>query len=321
MADNIVEKTKSSMDDEEMVLHEEDITSTEDAVNDGACEKKSDTIDTEIVELSPKELSLTSAEKERDEDENLAEPTKQTSVCKTDCNGDPKEAADLGEGSASDNVISKTKESNLKESNSVETKSSDESAMDYLPDVDERLSEILKVVHGDLHVNFLKSCVKTPVAAHDDATQPNSEKEQATAKETDVLKADTVKPKDRAVSAKDAEDETSSRESMATKDEQRSELGIVGPPTAVSELINEEELGGDSALSADQKEHIVEWVENSVKVKEEENNHAERSKMEYVKNNEVEKRIKRKKINDAPPISPRKSQKLVSNIIKKSIKW
>jgi len=316
MADNIMEKTKPSVDDQEMA----DITSTEDAIDDGACEKKSDTIDTEIVELSPKELSLTSPEKEKDEGENSTGSVKQKSVCKTDCNGDPKEVVDLGEGST-DNA-SKTKESNLKESNSVETKSSDESAMDYLPDVDERLSEILKVVHGDLHVNFLKSCVKTPATAQDDAMQVNSEKEQVVIKETDILKGDTVNPKDCAVTAKDAEDETSSRESVATKDEQRSELGIVGPPTAVSELINEEELGGDSALSADQKEHIVEWVENSVKVKvEEENNHAERSKIEYMKNNEVEKRMKRKKINDAPSISPRKSQKLVSNIIKKSIKW
>jgi hypothetical protein len=315
MADNIMEKTKPLVDDQEMA----DITSTEDAIDD---EKRSDAIDTEIVELSPKELSLTSPEKETDKGENLAGSIKQQSVCKTDCNGDPpKEAVDPGEGST-DNATSKTKESNLKESNSVETKSSDESAMDYLPDVDERLSEILKVVHGDLHVNFLKSCVKMPAAAQDDAMQVNSEKEQVVVKKTDILKGDTVNPKDCAVGAKDAEDETSSRESMATKDEQRSELGIVGPPTAVSELINEEELGGDSALSADQKEHIVEWVENSVKVKvEEENNHTERSKMEYMKNNEVEKRMKRKKINDAPSISPRKSQKLVSNIIKKSIKW
>ncbi|XP_011330661.1 uncharacterized protein LOC105275479 isoform X2 [Ooceraea biroi] len=325
MAENIVENTKSLVDDHEMA----DVTSTEDATNDEAScaeKKKSDTVDTENAEPNLKEVPLTSLEKEKDTSENSVQPVEDQSACKSDCNGDPKEIADAEEEKSVDNAIPKTKESNLKESNSVETKSSDESAVDYLPDVDERLSEILKVVHGDLHVNFLKS-VKTPAAAQDDADEDNGEKEQPTAvKETDILEDDAATDstsKDCAASAaiKDAEDEINSRESTETKVEERSELGIVGPPTAVSELINEEELGGDSALSADQKEHIVEWVENSVKVKvEEENNHAEENKLEYIENDAAEERVKRKKVTDIPSISIRKSQKLVSNIIKKSIK-
>lgn len=320
MAENTVENTKSLVDDHGMA---DSLTAT--ASND---EKKiSDTIDTEKGELDPKEVSSMILKKEKDESENLTkfarQLAEQNSACKTNCNGDPKEAADAREEAPTDYAILKTKESNLKESNFVETKSSDESAVDYLPDVDERLSEILKVVHGDLHVNFLKSCVKQGGEAKDDANEASSDekKQQIATKEFDIVNDDTVtdSAKDSATpkGAEDVGDEATSRDS--TKMEQRSELGIVGPPTAVSELINEEELRGDSALSVDQKEHIVEWVENSVKVKvEEENNEAEEDKME---NDTTDKRVKRRKINDAPTISSRKSQKLVSNIIKKSIKW
>lgn len=323
MAENIVE-IKPSTDEHDMA----DVPSVKDAANDEASsgrKEEPDTISIERTELkSPKEV-LVILEKDKAESKSSLEAAEQQDACKTDCNGDPKEAADVGEEESSDNAISKTKEGNQKESNSVETKSSDESGMDYLPDVDERLSEILKVVHGDLHVNFLKSCVKA--STKDDASKADDEKEQQTeaAKKTDISKDDTAMDSTNDCAAStmvktDAEDEANSRESA--KVEQRSELGIVGLPTAVSELINEEELGGDSTLSADQKEHIVEWVENSVKVKaEEENSHAEDSKMEYVENESADEGVKRRKINNAPIMVSRKSQKLVSSIIKRSIKW
>lgn len=112
------------------------------------------------------------------------------------------------------------------------------------------------------------------------------------------------------------------------KVENQLEVGIVGPPTAVSDLINEEELHGESALSAEEKvqDHVAEWVEKSVateslittEIEEEENEVP--SDCHRRRRNLRTRRNRKKESEDMPVISTRKSQRIVSNIIKRSIK-
>ncbi|KAI4500083.1 hypothetical protein M0802_004953 [Mischocyttarus mexicanus] len=107
------------------------------------------------------------------------------------------------------------------------------------------------------------------------------------------------------------------------------EVGIVGPPTAVSELINEEELHGESALSAEEKvqDQATEWVEKSVttdilitgETEEEEENEIASNCRRRRRNLRDRRKIK-KENGDLLLVSTRKSQKIVSNIIKRSIK-
>jgi hypothetical protein len=160
-----------------------------------------------------------------------------------------------------------------------------------------------------------------PVTVIDDA-EDGTEKEQTIMKETDLENdmTDSTKESTASATAKSMEDKRDSSES-SEKTEEKSEVGIVGPPTAVSELINEEELGGDSALSADQKDHVAEWVENWVNPEEEDNITKGYKREMYEGKNSADERARRKKHNDVPSISPRKSQKIICNIIKKSIKW
>ncbi|XP_015178764.1 PREDICTED: uncharacterized protein LOC107067616 isoform X2 [Polistes dominula] len=118
------------------------------------------------------------------------------------------------------------------------------------------------------------------------------------------------------------------KKKLINNDEQL-EVGIVGPPTAVSDLINEEELHGESALSAEEKiqDHVAEWVEKSVasevlitgETEEEEENEIA-SNCRRRRRNLRERRKRKKENEDLPAMSTRKSQKIVSNIIKRSIK-
>ncbi|XP_024941768.1 uncharacterized protein LOC107268797 isoform X2 [Cephus cinctus] len=99
---------------------------------------------------------------------------------------------------------------------------------------------------------------------------------------------------------------------------EQSEVGIVGPPTAVSELINEEELRPESTLPTESKlqDHVAEWVQNSSTavdptVAEDEGDEGR---------GDFEESTKKKKNDTTIATATRKSQRLVTNIIKKSIK-
>lgn len=153
-------------------------------------------------------------------------------------------------------------------------------------------------------------------ATGENSDKGNNEKQQTVKKKHDVSIDDTSDISEKCPTAA-AKDERDSRES-SEKTEEKSNFGIVCSPTAIGELV-EEQLANNSALSTDHTDHIVEWVKNSVKVNaNEESNIIEECKSENTMN-ETEKR---KRLSITPPfVSPRKSQKLVSNIIKKSIKW
>lgn len=114
----------------------------------------------------------------------------------------------------------------------------------------------------------------------------------------------------------------------SVKIDEESEVGIVGPPTAVSDLINEEELHGESTLSTEKKvkDHVAEWVQKSVatealitgEIEEEENEIPINCRRR--RRNLRDRRSRKRENEDLPSVSSRKSQRIVSNIIKRSIK-
>lgn len=112
---------------------------------------------------------------------------------------------------------------------------------------------------------------------------------------------------------------------VSSEAEGQLEVGIVGPPTAVSDLISEEELHGESAEEKVQ-DHVTEWVEKSVatealiaeEIEEEENEVP--SNCRRRRRNLRDRRNRKKESEDVPVVSTRKSQRIVSNIIKRSIK-
>lgn len=144
----------------------------------------------------------------------------------------------------------------------------------------------------------------------------------------------------------DDEDEEEDDEDE-NENEQLEQLGIVGPPTAVSELINEEELrcaesvllteGGGGAEGSVQ-DHVAEWVQNSANNKldeeellalDDEENEPDNPREKInptVGNSRRDKNTENCKNNDnneknIEQTTTRKSKRVVSNIIKRSIKW
>lgn len=269
---------------------------------------------TDLDNLSTsKEASEVTAEKEKIENTDLLSSEKQQDPSKTDCNGDLKDDANL-EKTTSETDRSETKESSSDELRPSEARSSDENYI-YTTAMQSNLNDILKIVPEDLAMEMLQNADES--ATEKDNDRENNEEQQTVKKEDDVSAdntADSTKKCTTSLAAKAKRDLRGSSE----KTEEKSNFGIVCSPTAIGELI-EEQLANDSALSTDRTDHIVEWVKNSVKIKaNEESNIIEECKSESTMN-EAEKR---KRLSITPPfISLRKSQKLVSNIIKKSIKW
>ncbi|XP_029660819.1 uncharacterized protein LOC115234164 isoform X1 [Formica exsecta] len=310
MAENTTEDTKLSVNKNDMSGTPPAIS----AINEAASS------DGEKGELDKASTSKEDADVRNETvvtDADLLDKEKQNTF-KTDCNGDSKE--ETKSGNVSSEKIEEVKE-NLEEFSSTEARSDNQEVKKCHSNVDKKLNEILKVVHGDLQMEMLQKI--TGISTKDNDEEGN-EKDQQTVKKDETApednSVDSSKKYTASATLKSTEDERDSR-SFSMRAEEKSEIGIVGSPTTISELINEEELGGDSALSVDQKDHIVEWVENSVKVNaDEENNIAEECQPEMYEKDTMET-MKRQKLNDIYVISSKKSQKIVSNIIKKSIKW
>lgn len=280
-----------------------------------------------------KEASNVTIKKDKVEDtdtEDTDSPIseKQQNASKNGCNEDSKKETTPNKPVSAESETSDS-EAQLQCSNSDEFQSSEAKPGDVKEDIvygstmQNSLNEILKIVHGDLAMEMLQTVSESETVK--DSDEENNEKEQQTVKKkddiseddtTDIVKKDCTTP----AAAKDTGDSKKSSE----KTEEKSNFGIVHPPTAIGELI-EEQLASNSALSVDRTDHIVEWVKNSVKINtDEESNIAEDCKTpdvyEVATKNETERRRKLSAV--TPPfVSPRKSQKIVSNIIKKSIKW
>ncbi|KAG7208996.1 hypothetical protein KM043_015163 [Ampulex compressa] len=224
--------------------------------------------------------------------------------------------------------------SNSDSTNLQKQKAEGENIESIISEEEQKLNEILKVVHEDLGAQNVQ---KTP-------TNSTTTINESTTNEDDIKKCiSEVKVEMESEEKKKANVHENVPEEIETitlttdtepkehveKLEDRSEVGIVGPPTAVSELINEEELRAESALSTEQKvqDHVAEWVQNSVKaeglvnVEAEEEETAIRDNGHHGKKSIPEKRMRKKKNNDVLVLPTRKSQRIVTNIIKKSIKW
>lgn len=311
MAENTTEDTKLS-------VNKNDMSETPPATSAATDEAVSS--DGEKGELDKASTSKEDADVKNETiatDTDLLDKEKQNTF-ETDCNGDSKE--ETKSGNVSSEKIEEVKE-NLEEFSSTEARSDNQEVKKCLLNVDKKLNEILKVVHGDLQMEMLQKVTGVSTTAKDN-DEEGSEKDQQTVRKEETAPEDNAadSSKKYTASLKSTEDERDSR-SFSMRAEEKSEIGIVGSPTTISELINEEELRGDSALSVDQKDHIVEWVENSVKVNaDEENNIAEECQPEMYEKDTIET-MKQQKLNDIYVISSKKSQKIVSNIIKKSIKW
>lgn len=191
---------------------------------------------------------------------------------------------------------------------------------------EETLNEILKVVHENLGSTEVRQFAAEPKNLKQENKSVNEETKEQTDRES--KKEDVVETTNDDTDVLIINESVSSRRNSDTKQSmeiEHMEVGIVGPPTTVSELINEEELRAESALSTDQKVevHVAEWVQNSAKAEEligdEEETPINDAQPE--KKNVKEKRTRKKKSNDVLNLPSRKSQRIVSNIIKKSIKW
>ncbi|XP_011263034.1 putative leucine-rich repeat-containing protein DDB_G0290503 isoform X3 [Camponotus floridanus] len=316
MAENTTEDTKHSTNNDDMSETPSATSATNETASD---EGKGELTDIDKASTSKEDTDVNNEKVVKDTD--LTDKEKQNAF-KTDCNGDSKE--ETKSGNASLEKIEVEVKENLKEFSSTEERSDNQEVRKCSPDIDQRLNEILKVVHGDLQMEMLQKIAGVSTNAKDNDEEDGSGKDQQMVKKEgtpprDNVCMDSSKKYTASATLKSTEDERDSR-SFSMRAEEKSEIGIVGSPTTISELINEEELGGDSALSVDQKDHIVEWVENSAKVNaDEENNIAEECQPEMYEKNTMET-TKRQKLDDAHVISSRKSQKIVSNIIKKSIK-
>lgn len=249
---------------------------------------------------------------------DLLDSKEQQNVSEADCNNS-KEEPNIKENASSEEINkTETIQSNSDKTISTEEKSKSRAICED----EEKWNEILKVVHGDLNIKDLQKPINNESKITKSCSKIDSDQ---TVKTETVLQNNATEDTKEFVSAVvSSTDEEKDSKLVSEKTDEISEIGIVGPPTAVSELINEEELRGDSN---NQTNHVVEWVENSIKTDRsnsantEEESNIVKDRNQYKKKNSVYKKARRKKLNDAPVITTRKSQKIVSNIIKKSIKW
>nr|XP_033323076.1 uncharacterized protein LOC117218641 isoform X1 [Megalopta genalis] len=175
------------------------------------------------------------------------------------------------------------------------------------------LNEISKVVHEGLNTEDVSSPLTKSKDIQEGDDNIVDESKQKTDEESKTENAVKETPSENV----NVPVETEVKQNI--EEVEHAECGIVGPPTTVSELIHEEELRAESALSTDSKvqDHVAEWVRELVAVDEEETSVQH---VEEEKKNVRGKRTRKKKNNDILALPTRKSQRIVSNIIKKSIK-
>ncbi|XP_017892105.1 uncharacterized protein LOC108632195 isoform X2 [Ceratina calcarata] len=222
-------------------------------------------------------------------------------------------------------VIAKLNEVDGKEKSNKNMDSSDLNIKDVKNILEEEktLNEILKVVHENLSSTEVQQLSESK---NEEDETDNEELRKTSDRE--LKKEGKKENADNEMNAGAQSETVSSEANSETKHSveiiEHTEVGIVGPPTTVSELINEEELQAESALSTNQKvqDHIAEWVQNSAKaedlVTEEEETSVNNIQQET--KNTREKRTRKKRSNDVLVLPTRKSQRIVSNIIKRSIK-
>lgn len=193
-----------------------------------------------------------------------------------------------------------------------------------------------KEKESDINKEDLKIDQKDPANERIDQESRNKIKDKITRDEEDALQGESLicLASEKLINISEQQKEHSEGQEMESKSpevtvkpkeerkeymvkEPKHEVGIVGEPFAVTELISEEELGVESTLSTDAKsqEHVAHWVVNSVKV-------GSRFFVREVENGESlpeRKRVNKRK--ERSEVTSRKRRRIVSHIIKRSIKW
>ncbi|XP_011634108.1 uncharacterized protein LOC105425173 isoform X1 [Pogonomyrmex barbatus] len=323
MAENNAEDTKSV--ENETPSETLSVISINDEAGPSNKEENSEVPDSDKLtsKENPNKKEDASAEEEKAEGTDLLDSEKKgQDASKTDCNGDSTEKINLDKTASSETIESGTKENNFIESPASPTGEEDTNENDSLND-------ILKIVHGDLAKEMIQAVNESATAKDDsdeDSDEDSIKKKQQTVKKKDDISgggtSDSMKECISTIVAKYAKDKQVSKE-FSERIEKKLSFGFVDPPIVIGQLI-EEQLANESALSADRTDHIVEWVKNSVKVNvDEDGNTTEERKLgTYERDTTDETRKRRKPTDSISPhaVSPRKSQKFVTNIIKRSIK-
>nr|XP_034182555.1 uncharacterized protein LOC117605386 isoform X3 [Osmia lignaria] len=213
----------------------------------------------------------------------------------------------------------------FKETDNSSTKSKD--VKTTVSEEEETLNEILKVVHENLNSNNVKQGVvesKDLKQETNGNAEEHKEKIEAESSKENIIEEITSDDASVVVQIESATPRRDSETKESVEIVEHMEVGIVGPPTTVSELISEEELREESALPAEQKlqDHVAEWVQNSAKAEEliEVEEESSVPDVQPEKKNIRVKRTRKKKTNDVLALPTRKSQRIISNIIKRSIK-
>lgn len=302
--DILNDATTSKDNVEEIKKHLEDVSSESKMEANDSSEKKSDSINDVDPKETKKEIVLEDSKPTKSvapKSENESETsTKEEAMLSVEC----KDTDQKAEKSNSDETIAKVKDSEATNDVSEEEKT---------------LNEISKVVHeGFNSKDGFRSIAKSKSLQEKDGNVADDSKQKTKeeSKNEDVVKETHSEKVNVPVEAEVKQN---------IEEVEHAECGIVGPPTTVSELIHEEELRAESALSTDSKvqDHVAEWVQNSAKGEEiiiEDDEETPVQQVDEQKKNIREKRTRKKKNNDILALPTRKSQRIVSNIIKKSIK-
>ncbi|XP_031850352.1 uncharacterized protein LOC116435183 isoform X1 [Nomia melanderi] len=301
VTDVLNDSTTSKDNNEEVEKHVEDVPNENKVDENDSCENKSKVInDIEIKEpgkrVIPEDLKASENVTSKNDSETCSKEEIKSSM----------------EHEEIDRKVEKPKPDHLT------VKVNDSQSINNVSEEEKTLNEISKAVHesfnsSDVSCSIIKSKdVKEEDKSIVDESQQKTDKES---KSEDVEKEIVSEEINVPV-------ETEIKQNV--KDIEHAEVGIVGPPTTVSELIHEEELRAESALSTDSKvqDHVAEWVQNSSKGEELTVEDEEETSVQHIQEEKKvrEKRTRKKKNNDILALPTRKSQRIVSNIIKKSIK-
>ncbi|XP_053986980.1 titin homolog isoform X1 [Hylaeus volcanicus] len=308
--------TTSTNEMEDVEKQVVDISNENTSEENDSCEKDFKIIDAINVKEQKKDTHLEDSkeiEKNSPENEKYSEIFSEETVTS---NSKQREVADKSE--------------KPKQLDDAVAKAEDAHVASCIPQEEQTLNELLKAVHDNQSSISVRESdteskdLKKDGNSSDEETKENvDEKSKKESMVKEIVSIETNVPVEDEVKRMRCGSETMNSVEII----EHMEVGIVGPPTTVSELINEE-LRAESALSTDHKvqDHVAEWVQNSAKaeklVAEEEDEEEETPIHEVVneKKNMREKRTRKKKSNDILALPTRKSQRIVSNIIKRSIK-
>lgn len=280
----------------------QEVPNNDKSVTNDSCDKDLEIVDGETAKEPDEKITETKeptadlenlAEKEKDTRSDLEEQkTSMEKVCDNKTN-DTSDKADKSE-----------------DSEPVQVKSEEGNIEIVISEEEDKLNEILKVVYENLSgKNAQQSACKSKVTKEN--SDKDVEEENVTEKSKESVEQEKESVTNQIANTKEnvpmdievisLRGDSESKEPLERL-EDSSEVGIVGPPTAVSELVNEDELRVESALSTEKKvqDHVAEWVQNSVKAEQLANTEEEESPVHHGnrrrKKNLGDKRTRKKRI-------------------------